>query len=160
MYLLLEINRSPSGVSTERGIAQQCEPVHVADRTIEQGIVDPENQPARSLFQRRLRIRWASSCSFSKRSGCQPVRVASGSMPIGAPTLPRLQPDNLAGFSFHDRLADGAPGPQMQLIPPGTFVMGSPDHDPGAGDSEKPQHQVTIAQTFALGRYPGARARA
>jgi formylglycine-generating enzyme required for sulfatase activity len=65
-----------------------------------------------------------------------------------------LQPDNLAGFSFHDRLADGALGPQMQLIPPGTFVMGSPDHDPGAGNSEKPQYQVTIAQTFALGRYP------
>jgi formylglycine-generating enzyme required for sulfatase activity len=41
----------------------------------------------------------------------------------------------------------------MQLIPSGTFLMGSADEEQDAV-SEKPQHPVTITQRFALGRYP------
>jgi len=68
--------------------------------------------------------------------------------------LSGLQPENLADFSFQDRLADGSLGPAMQLILPGTFLMGSPEQDPDAGDTEKPQHEVAIPHVFALGRFP------
>jgi formylglycine-generating enzyme required for sulfatase activity len=68
--------------------------------------------------------------------------------------LTGLQPGALAGFGFRERLTDGSYGPWMQLMPPGSFAMGSPDEDTSAYDDEKPQHQVTIAGAFALGRYP------
>ncbi len=64
-----------------------------------------------------------------------------------------LQPSTLAGFSFQDVLSDGSLGPRMQLIPPGTFMMGSTPEDQVSVD-EQPLHPVTIAQPFALGRFP------
>jgi formylglycine-generating enzyme required for sulfatase activity len=44
--------------------------------------------------------------------------------------------------------------PEMVVIPPGEFMMGSPDDDPEAYSAEKPQHKVRIAYSFAVGRYP------
>ena len=41
---------------------------------------------------------------------------------------------------------------EMVWIPPGTFMMGSPDSDEMAGDSEKPQHEVKITKGFWLGK--------
>ncbi|VFM95364.1 MAG: Formylglycine-generating enzyme, required for sulfatase activity, contains SUMF1/FGE domain [Candidatus Kentron sp. G] len=53
---------------------------------------------------------------------------------------------------FYDRLSDGSPGPRMQFIPAGEFLMGSPK---GEGYSyERPQHRVWIDAPFALGTYP------
>jgi formylglycine-generating enzyme required for sulfatase activity len=58
-----------------------------------------------------------------------------------------LQP----GQVFRDRLADGSEGPEMVVIPAGTFRM---EDIQGGGDSdEKPVHRVTLAQPFAMGRY-------
>lgn len=58
------------------------------------------------------------------------------------------------GTVFRDRLSDGAEGPEMVALPPGEFLMGSPDSDADAGDDEKPQHYVAIGYSFAIGRYP------
>ena len=41
--------------------------------------------------------------------------------------------------------------PEMVVIPPGSFMMGSAD--PNAPQLEKPQHRVTIARPFAIGKY-------
>jgi formylglycine-generating enzyme required for sulfatase activity len=38
-------------------------------------------------------------------------------------------------------------------IPAGSFLMGSPDRDPNAGDHEKPQHEVSLP-AFYLSKYP------
>ena len=54
---------------------------------------------------------------------------------------------------FRDQLADGSPGPEMVLIPSGIYLMGSPADEPERSDTEGPQHQVTIAKPFAIGRY-------
>jgi len=45
-------------------------------------------------------------------------------------------------------------GMQLVLIPAGEFLMGSPDTDSYARDSEKPQHPVRITKPFCLGIYP------
>ncbi|NDK36782.1 formylglycine-generating enzyme family protein, partial [Rhodovulum sulfidophilum] len=55
---------------------------------------------------------------------------------------------------FRDRLADGAPGPEMIAIPTGTFLMGSAADDKQAYNDEKPGHPVDIAEPFALAKYP------
>jgi formylglycine-generating enzyme required for sulfatase activity len=53
---------------------------------------------------------------------------------------------------FRVPLADGE-GPEMAVIPPGSFLMGADESDTDAYDSEKPQHRVRIARPFAIGRY-------
>ena len=40
---------------------------------------------------------------------------------------------------------------KMVLIPAGEFLMGSPDSDDDARDTEKPEHRVRIARPFHLG---------
>ncbi len=41
--------------------------------------------------------------------------------------------------------------PEMVVVPPGSFMMGSPSSEPGRGEDEGPQHQVAIDYTFAVG---------
>ena len=43
--------------------------------------------------------------------------------------------------------------PQMTVVPAGSFVMGAPPAEKGSDDSERPQHQVTIVQPFAVAEY-------
>ena len=43
--------------------------------------------------------------------------------------------------------------PEMIVVPAGRFMMGSPDSKSEALADERPQHPVTIAQAFAIGRY-------
>ncbi len=38
-------------------------------------------------------------------------------------------------------------------IPPGSFLMGSPEDEEGRGKDEGPQHRVTISKPFYLGKY-------
>jgi formylglycine-generating enzyme required for sulfatase activity len=44
-------------------------------------------------------------------------------------------------------------GPEMVLIPPGTFIMGSPENEPERQGNEGPQHKVTIGHMFAVARH-------
>ncbi len=44
--------------------------------------------------------------------------------------------------------------PQMVVIPKGRFLMGSPEGEEGRLTREGPQHEVVIAEAFALGRFP------
>ena len=39
---------------------------------------------------------------------------------------------------------------RLRWIPPGRFLMGSPENEPGRYDDEGPQHQVTLTQGFWL----------
>jgi len=52
---------------------------------------------------------------------------------------------------FRDTLKDGSEGPVMVVIPPGRFLMGSPEDELGRYDNEY-QHSVEVAP-FAIGKY-------
>ena len=43
--------------------------------------------------------------------------------------------------------------PEMIVIPAGSFVMGSPDDEKNRTNNEGPQHRVTFAGPFAVGRF-------
>jgi formylglycine-generating enzyme required for sulfatase activity len=45
-------------------------------------------------------------------------------------------------------------GMKFVLVPPGTFLMGSPPDERDRGADEGPQHEVTITRPFYLGVYP------
>lgn len=48
--------------------------------------------------------------------------------------------------------------PALRIVPAGSFVMGSPDAEPGRQAAEGPQHRVTIARPFALAVHDVTRA--
>ncbi len=54
---------------------------------------------------------------------------------------------------FADFAVDGVTFP-LRWIPPGEFVMGSPEDEPGRYPDEGPQHRVTVGQGFWLGETP------
>ena len=43
--------------------------------------------------------------------------------------------------------------PEMVVVPAGSFVMGSPESEVSRDKDEGPQHAVTIARSFAVGRH-------
>lgn len=43
--------------------------------------------------------------------------------------------------------------PEMVVVPAGEFVMGSPQSEAGSTEDERPQHNVTFASAFAVGRF-------
>ena len=53
--------------------------------------------------------------------------------------------------AFQDTLKDKSKGPEMVWLPTGTFQMG--DLRDGGSSDEKPVHEVTIKESFAIGRY-------
>jgi formylglycine-generating enzyme required for sulfatase activity len=56
------------------------------------------------------------------------------------------------GQAFTDALGYGARGPEMVVVPHGAFRMGAAEDEPGAGDSERPQHYIRFDRGFALSR--------
>ena len=44
-------------------------------------------------------------------------------------------------------------GPEMVVVPAGSFLMGSPEDEEGRFENEGPQHQITFSAPFAIGRY-------
>ena len=57
------------------------------------------------------------------------------------------------GTVFRDPLKDGGQGPQMVVLPTGSFRMGSPAGEEGRWDDEGPVRTVTIGKRIAMGRY-------
>jgi formylglycine-generating enzyme required for sulfatase activity len=55
--------------------------------------------------------------------------------------------------AFRDRLKVTGEGPELVIIPPGRFRMGSPHDEPERSSDEGPQHPVTLTRPFALARY-------
>ncbi|MBI1264225.1 MAG: SUMF1/EgtB/PvdO family nonheme iron enzyme [Alphaproteobacteria bacterium] len=59
-----------------------------------------------------------------------------------------------AGEVFQDRFTDGSgQGPEMVVLPSGSFTMGSPVSEAGRFDFEGPQQTVEIGHRLAVGRY-------
>ena len=53
-----------------------------------------------------------------------------------------------------DMFRDFDRGPEMIRVPRGRFLMGSPPGEAGGSNDERPQHEVSFAREFAVGRFP------
>ena len=71
------------------------------------------------------------------------------------PSAPKPAPRTTIspGQTFQDPLKIGGEGPPMVVVPAGRFVMGSPLNESERSEAEGPQHEVRIAQPFAMGVY-------
>jgi formylglycine-generating enzyme required for sulfatase activity len=70
--------------------------------------------------------------------------------PVRSTGLQTPKQKSLTGFI--DTLSDGSHGPEMVVIPAGTFRMGDIQDD--GSEAEKPLHSVSINKPFAMGKYP------
>jgi formylglycine-generating enzyme required for sulfatase activity len=82
--------------------------------------------------------------------------AASGSRDEVAPPTGPAQGDRDGDPSRLDLsvFSDAAFAPELVVIPAGDFTMGSAEDEKGRSEHEGPQHRVTIARRFAIGRYP------
>lgn len=78
---------------------------------------------------------------------------ASTTQAYPAPDNPPAQPTPEPGHRFRECRNC----PEMVVIPPGTFTMGSPQTEIGRFKNEGPERRVTIAHTLAIGAYPVTR---
>ena len=81
--------------------------------------------------------------------GAPPSRSAAAARPEPPPAA---RPSRQPGETLRDTLRSGGTGPEMVVIPAGSFRMGCVS-GVECRDSEKPVHQVTISRPFAVGKY-------
>ena len=70
-----------------------------------------------------------------------------------------LQENNLQHLAPGTVFRDCADCPQIVIIPPGNFTMGSPESEAGRMDREGPQHSVAIPSVFGVGKYEVTKAQ-
>ena len=96
---------------------------------------------------------------FAKREceTCQMIEPVMGQL---ARLLPQLLDVSTSALTTQaeqalkpgDTFKECASCPEMIVVPAGEFVMGSPATESGRYHNEGPQHKVTIARPFAVGR--------
>ena len=77
--------------------------------------------------------------------GCLAWGFGGWALPVGAESP--VKPGS--GESFRDC----ADCPEMVVAPAGSFAMGSPETEPDRMHQEGPQHPVSFAEPFAVGRF-------
>ncbi|MCZ8222783.1 MAG: SUMF1/EgtB/PvdO family nonheme iron enzyme, partial [Microcystis sp. LE19-84.1B] len=77
--------------------------------------------------------------------------------PPSPPPAPAAVKKPVSPTPFTEKLPNRVTLEMVSLLA-GQFLMGSPDSDPDARDSEKPQHQVKV-NSFAIGKYPVTQAQ-
>jgi formylglycine-generating enzyme required for sulfatase activity len=64
-----------------------------------------------------------------------------------------LSPERERPLKPKDSFKECGKCPEMVAVPAGSFTMGSPAREPHRHDNEGPQHLVTLAKPFAVGRF-------
>ena len=89
-----------------------------------------------------------------------PVSVAQGPAPASSAqsastqiTVGALSREHERMLKPKDMFKECSICPEMVVVPAGIFTMGSPESEPKRNSQEGPQHKVTFARNFAVGRF-------
>ncbi|MBI1254614.1 MAG: SUMF1/EgtB/PvdO family nonheme iron enzyme [Hyphomonas sp.] len=106
----------------------------------------------------RIQRPWYNSQLYNRvcLAGCAPAAstvVAVSSRPAPTPLAP-VSTSRRVGEAFRGVFTSGSgKGPEMVVLPSGSFMMGSPTSEAGRTDDEGPQRTVRIGYEFAVGKY-------
>jgi formylglycine-generating enzyme required for sulfatase activity len=84
---------------------------------------------------------------------------APAPVPVPAPVAPTqatdtpLSPATERALKPKDTFKECTNCPEMIVVPAGSFTMGSPANEQGRYSNESPQHTVTFARQFAVGKF-------
>jgi formylglycine-generating enzyme required for sulfatase activity len=130
---LIDEVKAPSSRGEERAVAIQ-------DAIRDPGLLrsarnDEQLRPGAKIDPNRTNLRAAKDWDKQRKNWKRADKTAPEYLPQGA--------------VFQD-----APfAPEMVVIPPGRFTMGSPDDEKGRYDDDGPQHEVRIPRALAVGRF-------
>src|SRR6266849_2116944 len=79
-----------------------------------------------------------------------PAAMPAQLMPAG---IYPLTPEREQALRPKDSFKECDACPEMVVVPKGSFTMGTPAGEPERDSGEGPQHRVTIAAPFAVGRF-------
>jgi formylglycine-generating enzyme required for sulfatase activity len=160
----------------------QPEPVAIApsptiEATVEWARVDKLSVSELETFVRRHAI--SSEAEYARArlkelsrpppAPVAPVPMAAFTLQVPKPSAQPLQSCNGDGIEFHvgnekrclkpkQSFKDCPECPEMLVVQSGRFMMGSPSNEDGRFNNETPQHAVTIASAFAVGKFALTRA--
>src|SRR5438552_2988942 len=80
-------------------------------------------------------------------------QLAPTPAPAASTEAAPLSPMQEKALKPKDTFKECANCPEMVVVPAGSFTRGSPTSEPGHSADEGPQHTVTIARPFAVGRF-------
>lgn len=111
------------------------------------------------IFTARANGESAAVCHVPKPAKCCAARALVIGLCYTAEVLAAsasgpLTSSHVAGQSFRDC---NAYCPEMIVLPPGRFIIGSPIREVGRGSDENPQKVVIIGYALAVGKYPVTR---
>jgi formylglycine-generating enzyme required for sulfatase activity len=98
----------------------------------------------------------AAMAAFDKENAIRYYQAALAAFPDDKQAMTGLEKARSLrkpGSAFRDVLRDGSIGPEMIVIAPGRFTMGSPAQEPGRDKNEGPQREVTFKNPIAVGKY-------
>jgi formylglycine-generating enzyme required for sulfatase activity len=93
----------------------------------------------------------------ASQPGPAPGALPAPQAPVSASQAPTsaapLSPDRERALNPKDIFSECANCPEMVVVPAGSFTMGSPSGEMGHEPDEGPQHRVTFARPFAVGKF-------
>jgi formylglycine-generating enzyme required for sulfatase activity/tripartite-type tricarboxylate transporter receptor subunit TctC len=82
-----------------------------------------------------------------------PCGAAAATVSLSSRSAAPLSATEECSLKPKDTFKECANCPEMVVLPSGSFTMGSPANEPGRHSNEGPQHEVTIAQRFAISQF-------
>ncbi len=118
---------------------------HIGLPTTDKPINPPQTDSVYPIRERRVRVKKPSIESRLPSAPFEQGNIAQSLSDLVAnPAAPVRKPFEI----YRDTLKDGSLGPEMVIVPAGSFRMGGNYHS-----NQKPLHMVSFAQAFAIGRY-------
>jgi formylglycine-generating enzyme required for sulfatase activity/DNA-binding winged helix-turn-helix (wHTH) protein len=122
-----------------------------------------DHPPGKSNYSGDLMIRVVDGNRMEKVMASGPfrgrtwIRTASSSAQLAVGNtsggVMALSPERERTLAPKDSFKECDACPDMVVVPAGSFTMGSPANEEGRQSNESPQHAVTVARQFAVGRF-------
>ncbi len=126
------------------------------DRAFWESVKDSKNPEEFKAYLEQFPNGLFATLARTRVRALEQTQVATAAPAIAA-TRPAATPGSISAMTPGTVFRDCEGCPEMVVIPPGSFTMGSLASEQARDSDEGPQHQVRIARAFAAGKYEATR---